>query len=125
MKKLLLPLLVMFALVGCEEKTDMFGVKYADYPIAGKAYKHIVEVDRNDNYDVYTFDNKGRCNVDYYFNDTHEDGAGIYDYYYWMESDSIFISCGKDGEKRDFKYMRGKYFKDYIILDGWKMSLIK
>lgn len=115
MKKLLFPLFMMLFLVGCEEKTDMFGIKYSDYPIAGKAYKHSIV----GYYDIYVFDTDGRCRADGYIDDRFV--GSIDDYYWWMVEDSIFIDVDK---KRNHKYMHGKYFGEYIILDGDTMQFV-
>lgn len=104
------------ALVGCEDNN---GVKFSDYPIAGKSYKHNV-VDNY--YDIYVFKTDGRCSADGYSEEKYI--GSIDDYYWWMEGDSIFIDCGKDGYKRKYKYMRGAYFENYIVLNRDTMTIV-
>lgn len=116
MKKLLLPLLL-FVLVGCE-KTDMFGIKYSDYPIAGKAY---ITKDYTDWYNIYRFYENGECDAESYSNGKHIDT--IDDYRYFMEGDSIFISIDSNPK---YKFLQGCYNNEYnITISGTEYVLCK
>ena len=94
---------------------------YSIYKVCGKQYKRQLdsEIDKG-NYDIFKFQSNGKCDVDYYFNNIYS-GDGIYDYYYWMVGDSIFIDCSP---KRDYKYIKGIYYDDHIVLDNFNMTLV-
>ena len=104
MKKLLLLCLVALALVGCKDKN---GISYADYPIAGKAYKHVSSTEGD--YSVYVFEKNGKAQMDYYHSDGELDFS-MSKRYWWMEKDSVFIAYQK-GERAEH---RGKYCGNYI-----------
>lgn len=95
------------ALLGCEDKN---GVKYSDYPIAGKSY---ITKDYTDWYNIYRFYNNGECDAESYINGKYVDT--IDDYRYFMEGDSIFISIDKDPT---YKFLRGFYHNGNITISG-------
>ena len=117
MKKFLFLLAFMpLVLGGCEDKN---GIKYADYPIAGKSYKHIVGSESK-YYDIYVFSKNGRCRADGYIN--YKFIGSIDDYRYWMEGDSVFIDTE---QKRYYKFIRMKYHQNYLTYGNDTLRLVQ